>query len=542
MATKNIKIDFTGLSYDNTSTFSITSNAGDGPVTVGFNDLTSTGSGYPFLISDSATSITVASTNGVCITTSDTVTFEAAGITPTPTQTPGGTPPVTPTGTPASTPNSTPASTPGGTPPATPPSTPASTPPSTPGGTPPATPPSTPAPAPVSPTPTQTLPLYYTLTKCEENGTQSPGFRSTQNTSQISLSIGDRVENTSLGYTFIVDGFTTDTSTGGVGITDTGATGCPPVTYYYTVRECFDGAIFAGDGVLGDMVVKTTTDLSGWSHILIPRYSGDTNGICEIYNVTNKAAYDSNAGDYTSKNLDTISGVTQQSSCSGGSAQPTPTAIPPTPSPTPAPITPTPTQTLPLYYTLTKCEENGTQSPGFRSTQNTSQISLSIGDRVENTSLGYTFIVDGFTTDTSTGGVGITDTGATGCPPVTYYYTVRECFDGAIFAGDGVLGDMVVKTTTDLSGWSHILIPRYSGDTNGICEIYNVTNKAAYDSNAGDYTSKNLDTISGVTQQSSCSGGSAQPAPTPTPTATPPAPPSGGGGNLTPKPTGGNLE
>ena len=114
MATKNIKINFTGLSYDNTSTFSITSNvAGDGSTTVTFNDLTHTGSGYDFTISDSATSITVASINGVCITTSDTATFTAVGVTPTPTATtPGSAPTSTPTSTPASTPNSTPGVTP----------------------------------------------------------------------------------------------------------------------------------------------------------------------------------------------------------------------------------------------------------------------------------------------------------------------------------------------------------------------------------------------------------------------------------------------
>lgn len=119
----------------------------------------------------------------------------------------------------------------------------------------------------------------------------------------------------------------------------------PPVTppvapayNYYFVRECFDGAIVGGDGVLGDMVIRTASDLTGWSHILIPRFSGDTNGVSEIYNVTNQAAYDDpNAADYPATDIDTISGVSQRFGCP---SEP-PVAPPPVEPPVAPPVAPT---------------------------------------------------------------------------------------------------------------------------------------------------------------------------------------------------------
>ena len=106
MATKNIKINFTGLDYDVSSTFTITSNTGESQ-SITYNQLTHTGPGYDFAISDSATSITVSSDScspGVEASTS----FDAvATITPTPTSTNTPTPAVntdTPTPTPTSTP------------------------------------------------------------------------------------------------------------------------------------------------------------------------------------------------------------------------------------------------------------------------------------------------------------------------------------------------------------------------------------------------------------------------------------------------------
>lgn len=155
---------------------------------------------------------------------------------------------------------------------------------------------------------------YYTLTKCEDNGTQTPGFRSTRNTTQVSFNINDRVYNASLNYTFIVTGTTTNDTFGGVGVEPTGFTGCPPAYNYYFARECTDGARIT-DGVLGDQVIRSINDLSSWSHILIPRFPGDTNAIFNIYSTTTKANYDSNAGDYNSVDVDAISGVAERTSC-----------------------------------------------------------------------------------------------------------------------------------------------------------------------------------------------------------------------------------
>lgn len=90
----------------------------------------------------------------------------------------------------------------------------------------------------------------------------------------------------------------------------TGATGCtdptpptpptptPPPTYYYiAVRECND---YNSNGALNDRVVRSLTDITGWSHVLIPRYSGDTNAVYQKYGNANQydleIAY--NAGTY----------------------------------------------------------------------------------------------------------------------------------------------------------------------------------------------------------------------------------------------------
>ena len=106
MATKNIKINFTGLDYDISSVFNITSNAGDSQ-SITYTQLTHTGPGYDFVISDSATRITVSSDScspGIQAFTE----FDAvATITPTPTGTNTPTPTPTqagPTDTPTPTP------------------------------------------------------------------------------------------------------------------------------------------------------------------------------------------------------------------------------------------------------------------------------------------------------------------------------------------------------------------------------------------------------------------------------------------------------
>ena len=89
MATKNIKINFTGLDYDTSSLFDISSNTGDG-ASITYNQLTHTGPGYDFTISDSATSITVSSDScspGVSASTSFNAVVTVTPDTPTPTPT-----------------------------------------------------------------------------------------------------------------------------------------------------------------------------------------------------------------------------------------------------------------------------------------------------------------------------------------------------------------------------------------------------------------------------------------------------------------------
>ena len=131
-----------------------------------------------------------------------------------------------------------------------------------------------------------------------------------------------------------------------------------PQRYYYMfVRECTDGARVT-DGVLGDMVVKSLTDITSWSHMLIPRFPGDTAAYFEVYGTATRAEYDANAGDYTSINLDTIAGVLQKSDCN---YTPTPT---PTDTPTPTPTdtnTPTPTPVT-YYYQLSHCTDGPSNS------------------------------------------------------------------------------------------------------------------------------------------------------------------------------------
>jgi hypothetical protein len=79
---------------------------------------------------------------------------------------------------------------------------------------------------------------YYTLSKCENNGTLSPGFISLQTVADFNDSLqipGSRVENTGgNGYTFVVTNKTT--TPGNQGIVDTGGFNCPPVYYYYILK------------------------------------------------------------------------------------------------------------------------------------------------------------------------------------------------------------------------------------------------------------------------------------------------------------------
>jgi len=86
MATKNIRIDFSGLSYTDSSTFTVSDNNG-----VSFSGITKAqlAAGYPFEASNTATEVVVRCTGGtVCLNTeaSGAITPEAT-VTPTPTVT-----------------------------------------------------------------------------------------------------------------------------------------------------------------------------------------------------------------------------------------------------------------------------------------------------------------------------------------------------------------------------------------------------------------------------------------------------------------------
>ena len=83
------------------------------------------------------------------------------------------------------------------------------------------------------------VPEYYTMSKCNGDGTVSPGFISDQTVSSFndSLQVPDaRVEDSGDRFFFIVTGKTT--TPGSNGITDTGELNCPPIVNYYTLEPC----------------------------------------------------------------------------------------------------------------------------------------------------------------------------------------------------------------------------------------------------------------------------------------------------------------
>lgn len=121
----------------------------------------------------------------------------------------------------------------------------------------------------------------------------------------------------------------------------------------------------------------------------------------------------------------------------------TSTTIPTTPPPTTTTITP-------IYYSLERCSDGAV---GFRTGQQIGDISLSVNDRVESSSVLY--IVTGTTTSGTSAGT-VTDTGFTGCPVVTTsttsttvvpynYYAVRGC-PGSFYENR----DMYIRTTSTL--------------------------------------------------------------------------------------------
>jgi len=94
------------------------------------------------------------------------------------------------------------------------------------------------------------------------------------------------------------------------------------------------------------------------------------------------------------------------------------------------------------YYTLTRCSDSAT---GFRTGQTIEQISLGTNDRV--TALGVSYIVTGTTNNTGVTSVGtVTDTGLSGCPTnLPRTYNIEICSGGITstvnYTSDGALAN-----------------------------------------------------------------------------------------------------
>ena len=92
--------------------------------------------------------------------------------------------------------------------------------------------------------------------------------------------------------------------------TTTTTTTLGPQYYYQFVRQCRD---FDGDGAITDRVVRSTTDIRNWTHVLIPRYYADQGAVYEVYGNSTQSqleTYYNNPplGSDTSVDLDSIAG------------------------------------------------------------------------------------------------------------------------------------------------------------------------------------------------------------------------------------------
>ena len=176
----------------------------------------------------------------------------------------------------------------------------------------------------------------------------------------------------------------------------------------------------------------------------------------------------------------------------------TSTTIPTTPPPTTTTITP-------IYYSLERCSDGAV---GFRTGQQIGDISLSVNDRVESSSVLY--IVTGTTTSGTSVGT-VTDTGFTGCPVVTTsttststtipttppptttsttvvsynYYAVRGC-PGSFYENR----DMYIRTTSTLPDANGNPSTSSSISWNGQSfYAYSTINESAWASGSGDLAS-----------------------------------------------------
>ena len=334
-----------------------------------------------------------------------------------------------------------------------------------------------------TPTPTpQPAEEFYSLQRCIDS---SFGFRTANLTSSITLSVGDRVED-SAGLFYVVTG-TTNSISGNVGtVTDTGLTGCPetpPEEYQASVTT------LAADPVGTDTATMngTITDVGE------PAYT--TKGFVYLQGTgtpiigvdTNVPVAGTGLGNF-SANLTGLTPGTQY----------TYRAYAINTVGTTYGDNRTIDTNLVGYYQLQNCT---TLSTNHRSGQTIEDITLANNDRV--TAGGVTYIVVGTTTNASIPSVGtVTNTFLVGCPATVRYYNMSLCSDPNVqFVG-------VNNSSENLANGSSL-------ENNGTC--YQVGTET---------TTSGLDTnITTWTRYNNCAACFAvNPTPTPTPTPFSPTP------------------
>lgn len=248
------------------------------------------------------------------------------------------------------------------------------------------------------------LPVYYLLRDCQTASIVRT-VTTTQDIPNLTVSTtpnnASLVQDNSTGKCYTVNATTTDTTTyqNPIGqVTDLGSLGCPAIpcgtVQYYQLEQCSTGSTSYITG-------QTTTQISLNAGDFV--HSGSTSG--PLYKVL---------------------GVTTSGATVGTVVTSTATACP-------------------VFYELQQCY---TLQTGYRSGNSTTDISLSVGDRVQD-SCGMPYTV---TTIGVTGGgyanVGtVTDTGQTGCPTLTsstQYWALQKC-------SDSTTGYLSLQTVNDIS-------------------------------------------------------------------------------------------
>ena len=328
--------------------------------------------------------------------------------------------------------------------------------------------------------------LYYRLSNCTD-GTEGI---SGQNTNEIDLENGDRVVDSN-GVFYTVFGVAlSGTSVGN--ITDTGDTGCPSVEpdYYYNLVKCSDGSTGwrSAQTIDGFYLPSNTrvTDPSNEIYVV----SGLVTAGTSVGNITNTGnigcpvapeltyyllskCSDSTSGWLSGQNTTEITlNVNDRVTSEGevfvvvGTAETgysignvTDTGE------TGCPVIPDPE-----FYTLTKCEDSST---GYITGQNTTQVSLSNGDRVRDINFADYTVTGTSTTGNSLGVVIIT--GLTGCPTPApagtfvstwdtrniesgssgYYQVSLGLLPGGDYDFSVDWGDGVIENVTSYSGRLH---------------------------------------------------------------------------------------